>query len=47
MHNFVGHSNESACRKSGLLGMEQVDNKDLEAIGDSVIQLCVIYHVDC
>ena len=24
MHNFVVHSNESACRKSGRLGMEQV-----------------------
>ena len=24
MHNFVVHSNESACRKSGRLGLEQV-----------------------
>ena len=24
MHNFVAHFNESACRKSGRLGMEQV-----------------------
>ena len=24
MHNFVVHSNESACRKSGCLGMDQV-----------------------
>ena len=24
MHNFVLHSNESACRKSGRLGLEQV-----------------------
>ena len=23
MHNFVVHSNESACRKSGYLGMDQ------------------------
>ena len=24
MHSFEAHSNESACRKSGQLGMEQV-----------------------
>ena len=24
MHSFVVHSNESACRKSGRLGLEQV-----------------------
>ena len=24
MHNFVVHSNESACRKSGRLGLDQV-----------------------
>ena len=24
MHSFEVHSNESACRKSGLLGLEQV-----------------------
>ena len=24
MHNFVVHSNESACRKSGALGLDQV-----------------------
>ena len=24
MHNFEVHSNESMCRKSGLLGLEQV-----------------------
>ena len=28
MHNFLVHSNESACRKSGRLGMEQVFNKN-------------------
>ena len=26
MHNFVVHSNESACRKSGFLGLDQVFN---------------------
>ena len=26
MHNFVVHSNESACRKSGFLGLHQVFN---------------------
>ena len=26
MHNFVVHSNESVCRKSGRLGMEQVNS---------------------
>ena len=26
MHNFVMHSNESVCRKSGYLGLEQVSN---------------------
>ena len=25
IHNFVVHSNESECRKSGRLGMEQVN----------------------
>ena len=24
MHNFVVHSNESACRKIGCLGIEQI-----------------------
>ena len=24
MHNFVVHSNDSACRKNGCLGMDQV-----------------------
>ena len=27
MHNFVVHSNESAFRKSGRLGMDQVKTK--------------------
>ena len=26
MHNFVVHSNEDACRKSGRLGLDQVGN---------------------
>ena len=26
MHSFEVHSNESACRKSGRLGLEQVNN---------------------
>ena len=28
MHSFEVHSNESACRKNGRLGLEQVTNKD-------------------
>ena len=37
MHTFLVHSNESACRKSGPLGLEQVTNKTQE-------QLCETRH---
>ena len=30
MHNFEVHSNESAYRKSGRLGLEQVTNEHME-----------------
>ena len=42
MHSFVVHSNESACRKSGRLGLEQVkkqpsyEDEDI-SIGDRPI----------
>ena len=32
MHSFEVHSNESACRKSGRLGLEQV----LSAVGGKI-----------
>ena len=35
MHGFEVHSNESACRKSGRLGLEQVQRTIKEKICDS------------
>ena len=32
MHDFVVHSNESVCRKSGRLGLEQVNDGCLKYI---------------
>ena len=36
-HRFEVHSNESACRKSGRLGLEQVMNKMNEKIESKII----------
>ena len=36
MHNFVVHSNESACRKSGCLGLELRRSSDLTLVQDAV-----------
>ena len=34
MHNFVVHSNESACWKSGCLGLDQVKKEDGGNVSD-------------
>ena len=35
MYNFVVHSNESACRKSGRLGLDQVEWQT--AVGSTIL----------
>ena len=36
MHNFVVHSNESACRKCGRLGLEQVNITEIRDLPEGV-----------
>ena len=47
MHSFEGHSNESTCRKSGRLGLEQVPYKiqDIPFLLDisGVFEMVAIY----
>ena len=41
MHSFEVHSNESACRKSGCLGLEQVMYQDTRKIYISRQPVCL------
>ena len=39
MHNFVVHSNESACRKRGSFGLEQVIVEGISTVNFSFLEL--------